>query len=66
MEKEQQIAALTHEKDGLEERVRVLELLLVACRDDMGAKLPHQTRELTILVPKLQADLQVELDSYHI
>ena len=62
VEKDQQIVTLTHKNASLEERVQVLELLLVACRDDMGAKLPHQTKELTLLVPKLQAELQSQTD----
>jgi hypothetical protein len=46
----------------LEERTRVLELLLAACRDDLGSKLPQQTKELAVLVPKLQAEAQVHTD----
>lgn len=62
MEKDQEISTLKQENAGLVERVRVLELLLVACRDDLGAKIPLQTKELTVVVPKLQAEVQANAD----
>lgn len=62
VEKEQEINTLKQEKEGLAERVRVLELLLTACRDDLGAKIPQQTKELSVIVPKLQAEAQSHAD----
>ncbi len=62
MEKEQQIRQLENDKTLLEERAKVLEIMLASCRDDFGAKIPQQTKELMNLVNKLQAEAKTHAD----
>lgn len=62
VDNEQQIRSLTYEKAAQEERAKVLEVMLASCRDDFGAKIPRQSKELLDLITHLQVDAKTHAD----